>query len=355
MPSTVIIPGAIRTIQTKFMPQIPKRWSHQFQFGIQAFTLKPFVSLASNARQAVAHPDTASTKVDRLTSNHGLTEALAQMTAGLGIVTPRSLVNCDHSDFRGLMAFVGAIQTGKGRAVPVMVATSYSPRLPAHDQAPKRKQAMRKAYKSQEHHLYQQAEHELAAFRGRLGFWPRLVFDRGFGGLPLVTYLAKNQATFYVRLKATRQVEHGGVRLPAWALGVNDTRVVLGGLGLRLVRSAKPKDGEPWYILTSDFTSSRRRILEIYYRRFEIEESFKDIKHVLDLDQAKLTKPLSLKILLWFASLAFILAYLVTKAGAWLPRRHPKKQTSWFKQFFEALQRELGEQLGLVLTGGPAK
>lgn len=355
MPSQAIIPSSIRTIQTKFTPQIPKRWQYQFQFGIQTFTLKPFKSLASNARQTVAHPDTASTKVDRLTQNQGLTEALAGMVARLGVVTPSSLVNCDHSDFKGLMAFVGAVQTGKGRAVPVLVGTGYSPRLSALATAPKRTQALRQAYRRQEYHLYEQAARELVAFRERLGFWPRLVFDRGFGGLPLVRFLVEQEATFYVRLKADRYVELAGQRVRAGALRSNDSRVRLQGLELRLVRSPIPAEGEPWYILTSDFTSSAKRIVKIYYYRFEIEETFKDLKHVLDLEQAKLTRPLSLKVLLWFASLTFILAYLVTKAGAWLPRRHPKKQTSWFKQFFEALQRELGEQLGLVLTGGPAK
>lgn len=354
MPPVAIIPSSLRVIQTKFTPQIPKRWQPQFQFGIQAFTLKPFASLASNARQTVAHPDTASTKVDRLTHNPGLTEALAQMTAGLGLVKPTSLVNFDHSDFKGLMAFVGAVQTGKGRAVPVMVATGYSPRLPALDTAPKRKQTMREAYRRQEQHLYEQAKSELKAFKERLGFWPKLVFDRGFGGLSLVGFLAQEEAVFYIRLKAGRYVELDGIRCKVSQLPAADTSVTLGGLTLRVIRSPKPEDGEPWYILTSDFSSSRERILKIYRHRFEIEESFKDLKHVLDLEQAKLTKPLTLKVLLWFASLAFILAWLVHSKTEW-GSRHPKKQLSWFKQFFEALQREMSEEWRLMLTRGTSK
>ncbi len=354
MPSQVIIPSSLKVIQTRFTSQIPKRWSHQFQFGVRAFTLKPFVSLASNARQTVGNPDTASTKVDRLTRNHGLAEAIAQMTAGLGIVTPTSLVNCDHSDFKGLMAFVGAVQTGKGRAVPVMVGTSYSPRLPAHDRAPKRKQAMRRAYKLEQENLYRQAEHELQAFHDRLGFWPKLVFDRGFGGLKLVRFMTRNQAIFYVRLKASRYVEYDGQRIQVSGVNSRDTMISLGGLKLRLVRSAKPKKGEPWYILTSDFDSSRKQILRVYYHRFEIEETFKDVKHILDLEQAKLTKPLTLKVLLWFVSLSFILAWLVHFKTEWR-KRHPKKQLSWYRVFFEAWQWELGQALYWELQGGSAK
>ena len=85
-------------------------------------------------------------------------------------------------------------------------------------------------------------------------------------------------------------------------------KITLGDLSLRVIRSDQPDDdGEPWFILTSDMQKSRNKIIRIYYHRFEIEETFKDLKHVLDLQLMKLTKPLTLKILLWFACLRFIL------------------------------------------------
>src|SRR5580704_11690999 len=115
MPSSKIIPVCARIVQNQIQPDIPARWRSQYRFGIQALTFRPFVSLASNARQTVAHPDTASTKMDRLVSNAGLTSALGAAACNLGFVTTRSLVNCDHSQFGGLLAFVGAVQTGKGR------------------------------------------------------------------------------------------------------------------------------------------------------------------------------------------------------------------------------------------------
>src|SRR5471030_3102564 len=99
MSSRVTIPSYARTIQEMFIPALPDYWAHQFKFGFQALTLKPFVSLASNARQTIAHPDTASTTMDRLAGNEGLAKALAGTVAGLGIVTPRSILACDHSVF----------------------------------------------------------------------------------------------------------------------------------------------------------------------------------------------------------------------------------------------------------------
>lgn len=212
MPSKHIIPSCARTIQTKFIPYLPKATIPQFRFGVQALTLKPFTSLASNARQTVAHPDTASTKMDRLVANQRLAQVLTERIAALGLVSPQTVIACDHSDFNGLMAFMGAVQTGKGRAVPVLAETAYSPRLPAHDDAPKRKRAMRRAYREQEQGLHEQVQQTLAEFADRLGFWPRLVFDRGFGSLSLIGFLVKHEATFYIRLKAGRLVELGSKR-----------------------------------------------------------------------------------------------------------------------------------------------
>ena len=85
--------------------------------------------------------------MDRLAGNEGLAKALATTVAGLGIVTPKSILACDHSVFNGLMTFMGAIQTRKGRAIPCVIETLYAQQLPAGDTAPKRKQKLRRARK----------------------------------------------------------------------------------------------------------------------------------------------------------------------------------------------------------------
>jgi hypothetical protein len=354
MPSPKIIPSCARIVQHQIMPQIAPKWRGQLRFGVQALTLKPFASLASNARQTVSHPDTASTKMDRLTSNAGLAEAISATATNLGFIRPSSIVACDHSDFNGLMAFVGAVQTKRGRAIPCLVATTYSPCLPARsDDVPKRKQKLRSAYRQLDYNLYDQAGAALEDFAEKLGFWPRLVFDRGFGGKNFVRTLVQHKAIFYVRLKAGRLVELGAQRCRVSELSTLDEQIRLDGMKLRIIRSDDPETGEPWYILTSDMRSRRTKVVQIYYHRFEIEETFKDLKHILDLDQSKLNRPLSLKVVLWFASLSVILSFLV---GWWAKKpaqpRHAKKALSWFRQFFEALEREMLQPACRMITGG---
>jgi hypothetical protein len=353
MSSKVIIPSYAYTIQQQLLPALSECWHHQVRFGLQALTIKPFVSLASNARATIAHPDTASTNMDRLVANAGLARELSTVVAGLGMVTSRSVLACDHSDMNGLLTFMGAIQTKRGRAIPCVLETLYSQFLPASTDASKRKQKLRQARKEAGIHLYDQALACLEQLALDLGFWPRLVFDRGFGGISFIRGLMEHEAIFYVRLKAGRFVELGGEECKVGELPANDMRITLGGLRLRVVRSDEPDDGEPWLILTSDLTKSRRKIIRIYYHRFEIEESFKDLKHVLNLKLMKLTKPLSLKILLWFAALRFILAYLAShRDPRYGNRRHPKKRISWFRRLSEALVREAYKPLGDLITGG---
>jgi hypothetical protein len=84
-----------------------------------------------------------------------------------------------------------------------------------------------------------------------LGFWPKLVFDRGFGNESIVTHLVAERATFYIRVKSGRYVEFDGqqTKVKIQDLKQKDTTVRLYGLTLRVIRS--PKDGkndEPWYI-----------------------------------------------------------------------------------------------------------
>jgi hypothetical protein len=125
---------------------------------------------------------------------------------------------------------------------------------------------MRQARQASGEKLYEHVARTLENWAQELGFWPRLVFDRGFGGMPLVRVLMRHQSIFYVRLKAGRQVHLGDVVLPVSDLTDRDTVVYLGEFRLRVVRSEDPVSGEPWYILTSDMTSRRDQVIRIYYR-----------------------------------------------------------------------------------------
>lgn len=343
MPSTDIVRGVRIRIQKQLLPRVPKHWVQQFSFGLQAYGLRAFQSASGNARMVGEKTATAIRKKERLFTNSGLADQLGKIFDSLGLVKPSSFVNIDHSDMNGLTALVGAVQTRKGRALPCMVETTYSDRLSAREDAPPRRKLLRTA-RTEARKSQSFTGHTIDAlqdFADRLGYWPKLVFDRGFGNESIVTHLAAEGCTFYIRMKAGRFVEFDGQRTEIQQLKEKDALIQLYGLTLRVIRSPKGgKNDEPWYILTNDIQSSRTKVVRIYYHRFEIEETFKDMKHIFELKRTRLNKPLSLKLLLWFVSLGIALLYIVTKpTKQQLTAIHPKKQTSWLRQAYEQLQQ----------------
>jgi Transposase DDE domain len=339
----------IRTItQKQLLVRVPKRWLQLFSFGLKAYSLTPFQSANGNARTVAPNPATAATKCDRLLANMALASHLGAVFDTLGLVKPSSFVNVDHSDMHGLLALVAAVQTRKGRAVPCMVEATYASTISAVDGRPKWQKLRIAMVNSRLAQAF--TGHTIDSLQGlhdRLGFWPKLVFDRGFGNESLVTHLAAEGCTFYIRLKEGRFVECDGQRTGVKTLVDKDATIQLFGLKLRVVRSPKSRRcKQPWYILTNDFSSSRDRIVCIYYHRFEIEETFKDMKHIWELKRTRFTRPNSLKTVLWFVSLGIAVLYLVTK-----PTKQPndKKQISWLRQAYEQLQQAVSASL--LLTG----
>jgi hypothetical protein len=350
MPSKDIVRDIRVLIQNKLVPSVPLRWTHQFSFGLQAYGLKPFQSANGNARTVVNNPNTASTKCDRLLRNLKLAEHLGNVFDALGLVRPGDFVNVDHSDMNGLTALVGAKQTRNGRAIPAFVETTYAQQIPAHSDKKrwqKLRAAMRTARKTQS--FTGHTIDALQDFHDRLGFWPKLVFDRGFGNESIVTHLAAEGCTFYIRVKAGRYIEFDSQRIELKDLGKRDGTVCLFGLTLRVIRTPKSRrHPEPWYILTNDMSSTRTKITKIYYHRFEIEETFKDMKHIFELKRTKLNQPNSLKVLLWLVSLGIALLYLATKPTMHQEHyRHPKKRRSWIR----IAQEQLQQAYGLLLWG----
>lgn len=344
MPSTDIVRDIRVLIQNKLLPAVPKKWLTQFSFGLEAFALRPFQSAGSNARSVVANSNTASSKLLRLLRNEPLADQFGTIFDNLGLLRPSSFLNLDHSDLHGLTALVGALQTRKGRAVPSMVASTYAHHIPADSDKPrwqKLRAAMVLARKTQS--FTGHTIDALQSLHDRLGFWPKLVFDRGFGNESLVTHLHAEGATFYIRMKAGRYVEFDGQRTEVKQLKDKDACIQLFGVTLRVVRSAKSRRAkEPWYILTNDFESSRNKIVKIYYHRFEIEELFKDAKHLFELKRLQVMKPDSLKTVLWLVFFGIALLYLATRpTKAQTKHQSPKKLCSWIRLAYEQFQREL--------------
>jgi len=347
MSPTSIVWDTRALIQNELLPSVSTKWWPQLAFGLEAFSLRPFQSAGSNARAVVANTNTASSKVFRLLRNQKLADQLGTVFDQLHLVKPGSFVNIDHSDVAGLTALVGAIQTRNGRAIPCFVETTYAHHIPASGsmRSTPRWQVLRAA-RAQERQYRSFTGHtidSLQTMADRLGFWPRLVFDRAFGNESIIEHLSAEGAIFYIRLKAGRYVEQDGERIEVKQLKDNDATICLYGLTLRVIRSPKGRRSpEPWYILTNDMRSSRTKVVRIYYHRFEIEETFKDTKHLFELHQLKFTKPTSLKVVLWFVFLGIALLYVVTE-----PRKqrigttNPKKLVSWVRQAYEQFEREL--------------
>jgi len=361
-----ILRASARIVQEQILPHIPKKWLPQVAFGTNALSLHPLTSCNANARMTGIVRGTAESKMARLLGNTKLPSTLAQVAKAFQLVTDKSFVNVDHSDFSGLVALVFAVQTRIGRALPVFLETSYSGKLSARDDAPKRTKRLRAAYERLTTNETKRTIASLKTLRRILGFWPKLVFDRGFGSRDIIRFLARENATFYIRLKASRLVEIAGIDKPVRVSQAKraDETVVIAGMTLRVIRSPRNgKDDDPWFILTNDMVSSRNRIVKIYYHRFEIEETFRDIKTILGLRRTKLSKPNSLAILLWFVSLGIIIMYFagVTALGfttvvRLLTQPHPKKKLSWYRILMELREAEIRVvSYSLIYRGGGVK
>jgi hypothetical protein len=158
-------------------------------------------------------------------------------------------------------------------------------------------------------------------------------------------------------MKAGRLVELGGSKFKVSELASADTTISIEGMKLRIVRSDDPETGEPRYILTPDMTTTREQIIRIYYYRFEIEESFRDVKHVRDLHKLQVDLALSLKVVLWFVMLGIVLLYLSAQKAMgkhWFEQRttHPKKRLSWYRWLHELLEWLIWQPLYEAATGG---
>jgi len=300
-------------IQNNLLPSVPTKWWPQLSFGLEAFALRPFQSAGSNARSVVGNPNTAASKVRRLLGNDKLAAELGAVFDQLKLVRPGSFINVDHSDMHGLTALVGAVQTRNGRAIPCFVETTYALHIPADSNQPWWQRLRQDMLFAREQQSF--TGHTIDAlqdFADRLGFWPKLVFDRGFGNESIVEHLSAAGATFYIRLKGGNYVTCNGQETKIEGLLAKDETVELFGMSLRVVRSPKSRRApEPWYILTNDQSSSRNKIVKIYYHRFEIEETFKDTKHLFELHHLKFSRPTSLKVVLWLVFLGIALRYVL--------------------------------------------
>jgi len=322
-----IVQKTVQIIQSKFFPFVSSKHIHQFRFGVQAFTLSSFESLKGNARLVVDKPNTAHSKIHRLTSNAGIILSFQRIIANLDVVTKESIIIIDFSDFCGFQTLTFALQTREGRAIPVFFDSITYPITEATSQ----------------NIFIQECVRKLGEI---LGFYPQFVLDRGFAIPSLIEFFIKQQILFYVRAKKAKGVtivdEKGEEQiLPVSKIKEYDKKIKAYGYQLRLITSEKPKDKEePWYIVTNDFDSKRKEIIRVYYYRFEIEEAFKDLKHLFDLKKLRIKQKNTFRILLWFFILSMLIAYFIHRLKEHITREG-KQKLSFVRAWYEGFHRSM--------------
>ena len=333
-------------VNNKILPQIKTKHQGLFKFGIQALSFSPFNSLNSNARQIIENSNTACSRIYRLVSKESILDYSPKLLTKLNLVNKHSLVNVDFSTFCGFETLAFGVQTNEGRAIPIWANCITYPI---------------KEVGSQNTFVID----EIKRLGEVLGFYPGFVFDRGFWIPDMIKFFLKENITFYIRIKASKLLEYAGGIKSARTLGrmKKDTQIKLYGETIRLIVSPPPpkvtqkgkkQNKERWYVITNDLTSSREKVLDIYKHRFEIEETFKDLKHICDLKKFFIKKKLTFKILLMFACLAFWIAYLCRKFTRLISTTSsPKKKRSYFLVWWEEIQRQMRiPLLNLLLPDG---
>lgn len=321
-----ILPEVQEKIQTQILPLVRPKWTPMFKLGLNALSFIPFVSLNSNARRARKNSSASMMQMNRLVSKDGINNIFSSILLNLFRVDNYTKISIDFTIFHPFAVLYFGIQTQEGRSIPLWFDIIKYP------------------IEKDSQNIF--ILDVLREFLTIINSKPKIVCDRGFIGKYLIHGFLDLGLTFYVRMKSEKK----------W-LVQNQTRVLskqwkLDEVGtmyeekIRVVRSSrtlqkKLKAKEPWYIITNDFTSTREEILKTYYYRFEVEETFKDIKHILNSNQKYLTKISTLKTILWFQTLGIWIFWVTGKLTKLLQKQtNLKKKLSWIRQVFEQITRE---------------
>lgn len=346
---TNIINSYKKLVQTVCLPAIKQGQRRQFVFGLNALSLRPFVSLNSNARTTFFSRSAAESKMARLLHNTRLQQQMAKLHLMLSGVQPTSLVNVDHSEFNGLSVLLFGMQTRDGRAIPVYLETMPS-LAQGHKSNSKKYLEAKARYNAWKEKTrldqYGYTIHCISKLTDELGFTPRLVFDRGFCNKRILKSLKRSEVTYYIRARAWFSVIDEEGRKKRIAEFEPGSHIVQFGCKLRLVVGSKlGEHNEPWYIFTTDLKTGVSDIIKIYYYRFEVEELFRDMKSLLKTGGSRLKKPVHLATLLWFVCLGIVILYL-SRPKLYAHEKiqsyvHTKKKLSIFRTLLENFEREL--------------
>lgn len=157
---------------------------------------------------------------------------------------------------------------------------------------------------------------------------PILLEDRGFDSVSSLRFIEKLDFKFVVRAGSNVGVRYGersdfvaGGKLPHKRGPARDFGMVdfcaSDPIRVRLVFKHDWMQDEPW-ILVTNLSAHKNTIVQLYSRRFEIEECYRDLKDLRDgfkLRDFELSDPARVERLLLVAAVAYLLMFLAGKYG----------------------------------------
>lgn len=329
---------AVHRLRKTYIPQAKSR---RFLWGVAQFACREFSSLNAAGRTLGVNRWTGENRIRRTVHDTGLADRLQQLlvTETFGNRSGYWYCSLDHSQFGPFCIAVLAVSMRKGRAIPIWCQVNQSeaaliaPLLFALEQ------------------LLQL----LAAIAPNLKLV--LVMDRWFASDKLFILLGKHSVYFIARTKGDKLVQlpwdPSWWKEPLGDISQKELEIQYRKHRLRFIRSDF-KDGmkgnEPWFLLTNlPEATTRRQVLNRYSERFEIEESFKDLKWLQRLEWQRVRKSEVIRSLLLFVFLGWWLLWrYVARSQPNQRQIHPKKRLSWFRQSWEQLQTLLQAQHWLL-------
>lgn len=339
------IHAAVKQLREKHISYAKR---HRFETGVSQLSLAEFSSLNAAGRKLGGNRWSGESRIRRLVTDTSLTSQVQKLliSEALGNRSGYWYCSLDHSQFGPFCIAVLAVSNRAGRAIPIWCQVNLSegaliaPLLTALE--------------------------ELLVFLSEAA--PNLklvlVMDRWFASNKLFTLFAKHGIYFIVRSKGDKLVQlpwdPSWWREPLGDISHEELAVKYRSHHLRFVRS-EYRDGmkgdEVWFLLTNLPEPSRkgaldgltrRQILNRYAERFEIEESFKDLKWLQRLKWVKIQKPEVIQALLLFVFLGWWLLWRYGEGLSQIKDIHAKKRLSWFRQAWEQFQAAITAQLWLL-------
>lgn len=277
-------------------------------------------------------------QVDRFLSNEGISvsQLAAQWVPYVLGERSEALVSLDWTEFAkdGQTTLVASLITTHGRATPLLWHTADKTELKGS------RSAIEDAL--------------LARLREVIPADVRVTVlaDRGFADRKLFEHLARTGFGYVVRIPEKTQVrdlDGKAQRAGFWVPASGRTQMLKSATvteheqpvgAFVCVKKARMK--EPWCLVTNEAALTGAQVVNLYARRFTIEESFRDVKDIkfgLGLSATHIKSPARRDRLLLVSALAMALLTLLGAAGEaigidkyWKVNTSKKRQHSLFRQ-----------------------